>query len=130
MKTNNDWKDLLANRFGEELKDIKQEAETRSNEKGLETNSATISKRGKLRVELDKHGRKGKAATLITEFQGEEQELKRLTKLLQSHIGAGGSHCFNSEDPYDGQILIQGDCRKKVVEILEKEGYKCRLIGG
>ncbi len=130
MKTNNDWKDLLANRFGEELKDIKQEAETRSNEKGLETNSATISKRGKLRVELDKHGRKGKAATLITEFQGEEQELKRLTKLLQSRIGAGGSHCFNSEDPYDGQILIQGDCRKKVVEILEKEGYKCRLIGG
>lgn len=130
MKTNNDWKDLLANRFGEELKDIKQEAETRSNEKGLETNSATISKRGKLRVELDKHGRKGKAATLITEFQGEEQELKRLTKLLQSRIGAGGSHCFNSEDPYDGQILIQGDCRKKAVEILEKEGYKCRLIGG
>ena len=112
MNITEDWKQQLAGRFGEELQQLASQPEEESND------TATTPA-----------ARKGKPATLITEFQGDEQELKRLTKMLQSKLGVGGSHCFNSEDPYDGQILLQGDCRTKAVALLEKEGYKCRLIG-
>ena len=125
MNITEDWKQQLAGRFGEELQQLASQPEEESND----TATTPAARKGKLRVELDKHGRKGKPATLITEFQGDEQELKRLTKMLQSKLGVGGSHCFNSEEPYDGQILLQGDCRTKAVALLEKEGYKCRLIG-
>jgi translation initiation factor 1 len=120
---------MLAGHFADELKEAAAEAASTAAES--EKNAGTTSpapRRGTLRVELDKHGRKGKPVTLVTEFQGDEAELARLTKLLQSRIGAGGSHCFNSEDPYDGQILIQGDCRSKVAALLQQEGYKVRLI--
>jgi translation initiation factor 1 len=127
----NDWKDLLAGRFADELQEA---AQTAAQEAAVEpTPEATTpppARRGQLRVELDKHGRKGKPVTLVTGFQGTEEELSRLTRLLQTRCGAGGSHCFNSEDPYDGQILIQGDARPKVGDILRSEGYKVKVIGG
>lgn len=129
MKTTDDWKSLLAGRFDRELQE-EREAQAQSPAPAEEPGAGTFSvQRHPLRIELDKHGRKGKPVTLITEFQGEEKELVRLTKLLQSRIGAGGSHCFNGEEPFDGQILIQGDCRQKVASLLQKEGYKIRLIG-
>ena len=120
----NDWKDLLAGKFAEELKTVEEtkDSEPANEEKESKQKSA-------LRVEYDKKGRKGKPVTLVTLFYGEEEELSRLTKLLQKKIGTGGSHCFNSEDPFDGQILLQGDCRKKVDEILKSEGYKTKVIG-
>lgn len=121
----NDWKDLLAGKFAEELKTV----ETTVEEVSAETES-TAKQKSALRIEYDKKGRKGKPVTLVTLFFGEEDELSRLTKLLQKKIGTGGSHCFNSEDPFDGQILLQGDCRKKVDELLQAEGYKTKLIGG
>lgn len=129
MKTTNDWKSLLAGRFDRELEDERKAQEkVQATAKDAEE-AALAARREPLRIELDKHGRKGKPVTLITEFQGEEQELARLTRLLQSRVGAGGSHCFNSEAPFDGQILIQGDCRQKAAALLQKEGYKVRLIG-
>lgn len=120
----NDWKDLLAGKFAEELKTVEEtkDSEPANKEKESKQKSA-------LRIEYDKKGRKGKPVTLVTLFYGEEEELSRLTKLLQKKIGTGGSHCFNSEDPFDGQILLQGDCRKKVDEILKSEGYKTKVIG-
>lgn len=121
----NDWKDLLAGKFAEELKTV----ETTAEEVSAETES-TAKQKSALRIEYDKKGRKGKPVTLVTLFFGEEDELSRLTKLLQKKIGTGGSHCFNTEDPFDGQILLQGDCRKKVDELLRAEGYKTKLIGG
>lgn len=119
-----DWKDLLAGTFSEELKSVsaEQEAETTVEESAKKQKSA-------LRIEYDKKGRKGKPVTLVTLFYGDEDELARLTKLLQKKIGTGGSHCFNSEDPFDGQILLQGDCRQKADQILQKEGYKTKVIG-
>lgn len=120
----NDWKDLLAGKFSEELKEVEitktEEAEPAQEE---------AKQKSALRIEYDKKGRKGKPVTLITLFFGNEEELSRLTKLLQKKIGTGGSHCFNSEDPFDGQILLQGDCRKKADELLKAEGYKTKLIG-
>lgn len=72
-----------------------------------------------LRVELDK--RNGKATTLITEFQGSDGELKELAKLLKVKCGAGGSS-------RNGEILVQGDFRTKVADILISMGYKVKKI--
>ena len=72
-----------------------------------------------LRVELDK--RKGKPSTLITEFLGTDDELKELAKLLKVKCSAGGSS-------RDGEILIQGDFRKKIAELLGELGYKVKRI--
>lgn len=75
-----------------------------------------------LRVSLDKRNRKGKAVTLVTGFDGNEDDLQELGKLLKMKCGVGGS-------AKDGEIIVQGDHRQKVLEILQKEGYaKSRVI--
>lgn len=75
-----------------------------------------------LRISLDKRNRKGKAVTLITGFIGSEEDLQELSKLLKTKCGVGGS-------AKDGEIIVQGDNRQKVLEILQKEGYaKSRTI--
>ena len=72
-----------------------------------------------LRVMLDKTGRAGKQVTLVTGFVGTTADRDALTKLLKSKCGVGGS-------AKDGDILIQGDVREKVVAVLEKEGYRAK----
>ena len=64
-----------------------------------------------------------KIATVVKGFVGSESDLKDLGKLLKSKCGTGGS-------VKDGEIIIQGNKRDKVGEILAKEGYKYKNSGG
>ena len=77
----------------------------------------------KLKVLLDKKQRKGKKVSLVTGFVGSEDDLKDLAKLLKTKCGVGGS-------AKDGEIIIQGDLRDKIVGILSKEGYNVKKAGG
>lgn len=70
----------------------------------------------RLKVRMEKKGRKGKTAVVVTGFVGSDQDLKDLAKELKSACGTGGS-------AKDGQIIIQGDMRSKIVELLKGKGY-------
>ena len=72
-----------------------------------------------LRVVLDSKQRKGKTVTLVQGFIGTENDLKELTKLLKNKCGTGGS-------VKDGEIIIQGEVREKVLTILRANKYRVK----
>jgi translation initiation factor 1 len=77
----------------------------------------------KLKVLLDKKARAGKQVTLVEGFVGSEEDLRNLGKLLKNKCGVGGS-------TKDGEILIQGDHRDRVLQVLLEAGYGAKKTGG
>jgi translation initiation factor 1 len=75
-----------------------------------------------LRVWLEKNHRGGKTATVIKGFVGLTADLEALGKTLKSKCGTGGS-------AKDGEIIIQGDHRDKIVLLLHQMGYKAKKAG-
>lgn len=116
ITTMSDWKQRLGMVYStnpdyEYQTDTEPEAETLPPEKQ------------NLKVWLDRKHRGGKVVTLIKGFVGTEEDAAALGRMLKSRCGVGGS-------VKDGEIIVQGDHRDRVVELLIAAGYKCKKAGG
>lgn len=76
-----------------------------------------------LEVKFEKKGRGGKTAVIISGFEGSQEDLKTLAKYLKTQCGVGGN-------AKNGDIIIQGNVRDKVMELLKNEGYRVKRVGG
>ena len=106
---NNDWKDRL-NIVYSTNPDFGYVTEEATEDETLDK------KQQKLRVAMEKKGRGGKTVTLIRGFIGSEADLKDLGKLVKTKCGVGGS-------VKEGEIIIQGDFKQRVIDLLKAEGY-------
>ncbi|KIO42515.1 MULTISPECIES: translation initiation factor [Porphyromonadaceae] len=85
-----------------------------------ETEAETLApEKQNLRVSLDSKQRKGKIVTLVQGFIGTENDLKELAKLLKNKCGVGGS-------VKDGEIIIQGELKEKILTILKDNNYRAK----
>ena len=84
-----------------------------------ETPSSLSPSQQQLRVQLDSKQRAGKVVTLVTGFVGNENDLVELAKFLKTHCGVGGS-------AKDNEIVVQGNHKDKVIELLKKKGYRVK----
>ena len=111
----NDWKQRLGMVFSTNP-DYKYDTEELAEEELLPAAQQ------KLRVWLDRKQRGGKTVTLVKGFVGPEDALADLARMLKTKCGVGGA-------VKDGEVIIQGDHRDRVVELLTKAGYGCKKAG-
>ncbi len=114
--SNNDWKSRLGMVYSTDP-NFEYKSEEDSDEQTLEPSQQD------LRVWLDRKQRGGKVATIVKGFVGSDDDLKTLARELKTKCGVGGA-------AKDGEVIVQGDHRDRVVEILIKSGYKCKRAGG
>jgi translation initiation factor 1 len=109
MMKKNDWKDRL-NVVYSTNPDFSYETEEEEQQETLPP------AKQRLRVTLDRKNRGGKVVTLVTGYVGDEESLKELGRLLKSKCGVGGA-------VKDGEVIVQGDFRERVIDILRQEGF-------
>ncbi len=114
--SNNDWKSRLGMVYSTNP-DYKYDTEVDADGPTLEPSQQD------LRVWLDRKQRAGKQVTLVKGFVGSDDDLRELASMLKNKCGVGGS-------AKDGEIIIQGDFRDRVVDLLVKAGYKAKKAGG
>lgn len=112
-----DWKDALSKAFNVPVTDGEPESEVQP-DKG-----DAVEQQGKTRLDivLERKGRGGKQATIVTGFVCDDDTLKEVASRLKRALGVGGS-------ARGGEILIQGDFRQRVLEQLQQMGFKARII--
>jgi len=112
----NDWKKRLG---------VVYSTNTEFNYEGERDEEQTTPAPGqqKLYVSLDKKNRKGKAVTLVEGFTGNVEDMKNLGKELKNKCGTGGS-------VKEGEILIQGDFRDRIIKMLTDKGFGVKRKGG
>ena len=119
-----DWKSALSvlagMGSGNDAEDFETTTDATTNAtKGAtsDTSMTSAQKRAqKLRLAMERAGRGGKTVTIVREFTGSQEELEELCKTLKQKIGVGGS-------AKEGEIILQGDHRAKVAELLKSLGY-------
>ena len=112
MKQDNDWKQRLGVVYS-----TNPDFEYSSSEEGLVETLPPSKQR--LIVSIDRRNRGGKQVTLVTGFQGTQEDLAELGRTLKVKCGVGGS-------AKDGEITVQGDFRDKVTELLKQLGYNAK----
>ena len=106
---NNDWTDRLGVVFS-------TNPDFSYQDDSVEQNNTLSPQQQKLRLRIEKNGRGGKTVTVISGFEGTEDDLKQLARLIKTRCGVGGTS-------KEGDIIIQGDFKNKIIEILKQEGY-------
>lgn len=112
---NNDWKERLGVVFSTNP-DYKYETSGEAEEITLDPSKQN------LKIWLDRL-KSGRVATVVRGFVGSSDDLAALGKELKKSCGVGGT-------AKDGEIIIQGDHRDRIVELLTKAGYRCKKAGG
>lgn len=115
-----DWKDALGKAFNMPVPEdnTPDEEQPQPDERG-----DAVQQQGKTRLDivLEKKGRAGKQATIVTGFTCDDEALKQVASTLKRSLGVGGS-------ARGGEILIQGDFRQRVLDELTSMGFKARII--
>ncbi len=111
----NDWKSRLGMVYS-----TNPDFEYRTDE--VEEEATLPPARQQLRVWLDRKQRGGKVVTLVRGFVGTADDLAELARMLKTRCGVGGA-------AKDGEIIIQGDHRDRVVALLTAAGYGCKKAG-
>ena len=106
-----DWKDMLA-----QMRDDLPAGEPESVGEAQDVPEETR-KKEKLSIAMERKGRGGKTATIIYGFAGDDEEVAEVAARLKQRLGVGGSS-------RGGEILLQGDVREKVRQMLKEMGYK------
>lgn len=117
---NTDWKDILGKAFDMQGSD---DVAGQEQHQVAETADDPVRQQGKTQLDilLERKGRAGKQATIITGFTCDDVALKQVASRLKSSLGVGGS-------ARGGEILIQGDFRQRVLQLLNDMGFKARVI--
>ncbi|MBQ9556033.1 MAG: translation initiation factor [Muribaculaceae bacterium] len=114
-----DWKDALGKAFG--LPEPEETAPQQPEEPA--SRGDALAQQGKTRLDiiLERKGRAGKQATIVTGFTCDEEALRQVASTLKRALGVGGS-------ARGGEILVQGDWRQRVLDQLTAMGFKARII--